>query len=135
MNKRLQVLKYVVADFFSAVIAWGAFFIYRKYSVDPNIFKQFELVLVDPKLYMGLAIVPVFWFLLYIIMGTYRKIYRKSRLKELEQTLMISVIGVLFIFFALILDDIILSYKSYYQSFLFLFPGFPGGWFFSCPGE
>ncbi len=121
MNKKLQVIKYVIADTLAAVIAWGLFFIYRKYSVDHNIFSHFEQIFFDRKLYLGLVIVPVFWLILYIMMGTYRKIYRKSRLKELEQTLMITVIGVLIIFFTLILDDVIVSYKSYYQSFLLLF--------------
>lgn len=121
MKKKLQVIKYVIADTLAAVIAWGLFFIYRKYSVDHNIFSNFEQIFFDRKLYLGLVVVPVFWLILYIMMGTYRKIYRKSRLKELEQTLMITVIGVLIIFFTLILDDVIVSYKSYYQSFLLLF--------------
>jgi exopolysaccharide biosynthesis polyprenyl glycosylphosphotransferase len=53
--------------------------------------------------------------------GTYRRIYRKSRLKELGQTLTITLIGVIIIFFALILDDIVISYKTYYHSFIVLF--------------
>jgi exopolysaccharide biosynthesis polyprenyl glycosylphosphotransferase len=52
--------------------------------------------------------------------GTYTKIYRKSRLKELGQTFFITLIGVTFIFFVLILDDQIATYHSYYQSVLTL---------------
>jgi exopolysaccharide biosynthesis polyprenyl glycosylphosphotransferase len=121
MNKNLQVAKYVLADFFSAAIAWSLFFIYRKYAVEPDIFQHPEDIIADHKLYLGLAIIPAFWLTLYIIIGTYRKIYRKSRLKELGQTLSITFIGVIFIFFSIILDDVIISYRSYYQSFLVLF--------------
>ncbi len=121
MNKNLQVAKYVLADFFSAAIAWTLFFIYRKYVVEHDIFEHLDKIFMDRKLYMGLAIIPLFWLTLYIIIGTYRKIYRKSRLKELGQTLSITFIGVIFIFFSIILDDVIISYKSYYQSFLVLF--------------
>ena len=46
--------------------------------------------------------------------------FRKSRLKELGQTLYISVIGVLIIFFSLLLDDTVISYKSYYHTFFTL---------------
>lgn len=121
MNKNLQVAKYVIADLLSAAIAWSLFFIYRKYSVDPTIFKQLPEIFSDSKLYNGILIIPFFWLTLYIIIGTYRKIYRKSRLKELGQTLSITFIGVIFIFFAIILDDVIISYKSYYQFFIILF--------------
>ncbi len=121
MNKRLQVTKYLSADIFSAVLAWGLFFTYRKYQLDPNLFSHFNDVLSDEKLYFGLIFIPFFWLVLYLMMGTYRKIYRKSRFKELEQTFIISIIGILIIFFAFILDDVIITYKNYYQSFLVLF--------------
>ncbi|MDZ7741745.1 MAG: sugar transferase [Bacteroidota bacterium] len=121
MNKNLQVLKYVIADYFSAALAWGLFFIYRKYNIDPQIISNLNEIFEDPNFWYGIGLIPFFWLFLYVGIGTYRKIYRKSRLKELGQTLMISFSGVLIIFFALILDDIIISYKAYYQSFLVLF--------------
>lgn len=121
MNKNLQVAKYIAADFISAAIAWVLFFIYRKYTIDPKIFTNLNDIFSDKNIYIGGAIIPFFWVTLYIIIGTYRKIYRKSRLKELGQTLSITFFGVIFIFFAIILDDLIVSYKSYYQSFLVLF--------------
>jgi exopolysaccharide biosynthesis polyprenyl glycosylphosphotransferase len=121
MNKNLQVAKYVFADLLSAAIAWTLFFIYRKYSVDPHIFNYPEEIFTDRKLYIGIAVIPLFWLTLYIIIGTYRKIYRKSRLKELGQTITITFIGVVFLFFSILLDDVIVSYKSYYQSLVRLF--------------
>lgn len=121
MNKNLQVAKYVFSDLFSAALAWTLFFIYRKTFVESSEFDSVFEILVDKKLYLGIAIIPLFWLILYIIIGTYRKIYRKSRLKELGQTLSITLIGVIFIFFSVILDDVIVSYKNYYQSFLILF--------------
>lgn len=120
MNKSLQVAKYILADLLSAAIAWTVFFAYRKYVVSPDIFYHLSNIFADPKLYLGIAIIPFFWITLYIIIGTYRKIYRKSRLKELGQTLSITFIGVIFIFFSVILDDIYVSYREYYKSFLFL---------------
>ncbi len=121
MNKNLQVAKYVLADLSSAAMAWTVFFTYRKYVVSPDIFHHLVDVFLDPKLYLGIAIIPFFWLTLYIIIGTYRKIYRKSRLKELGQTLSITFFGVIIIFFSIILDDIYVSYQEYYKSFVFLF--------------
>lgn len=121
MDKRIQRLRYIALDFASAVIAWSLFFIYRKYTLDPNIFNKFSEVTEDVNLYLGITLIPIFWLVLYYISGFYRTVYRKSRIKELSQTLVISLIGVTIIFFGLILDDIIYSYKSYYRSFLTLF--------------
>jgi exopolysaccharide biosynthesis polyprenyl glycosylphosphotransferase len=121
MNRRLQVTKYVLADIVSAMIAWVLFFTYRKYIFDKSVISNLQEVYSDENLYYGIVLVPVFWLMLYSIVGTYRRIYRKARLKELGQTFLISLIGVLVLFFALILDDEILSYKTYYQSVLVLF--------------
>jgi exopolysaccharide biosynthesis polyprenyl glycosylphosphotransferase len=121
MNKTLQVVKYLCFDYLAASLAWALFFIYRKHTVEPVLLNDLSLTLHDPKFYLGIVIIPIFWIILYTINGTYRKIYRKSRLKELGQTLLISLIGLIFIFFTLILDDAIISYRSYYQLFFVLF--------------
>jgi len=121
MNKKLQVIKYILADFFSAVIAWGLFFIYRKYITEPNIPKNFGEIFSDYNFYIGICAIPLFWLISYTIIGSYRKIYRKTRVKEMGQTLFITLVGVIIIFFALILDDVMASYKAYYKTFLVLF--------------
>lgn len=123
MNKKLQVIKYLIADLVAAALAWSLFFIYRKYSVEPSVFTYLKDIFSDTNYYLGILVVPAFWIFLYIITGTYNlnKIYRKSRLRELSQTSFISLVGVITIFFALILDDVIITYKSYYQLFIFLY--------------
>ena len=121
MNRRLQVFKYVFLDWFAALIAWSLFYIFRKYTENPDILAHFETIVDDRMFWFGILIVPVFWLFLYMMIGSYRRVYRKSRLRELWQTIVISLIGVTIIFFVLILDDIILTYKSYYQSFITLF--------------
>ncbi|MCX6251249.1 MAG: sugar transferase [Bacteroidetes bacterium] len=120
MNKTLQVVKYVSADYMAAVIAWTLFFIYRKYAVDRQVFHHAEQIFLDMKLYAGIITVPLFWLILYMFIGTYRKIFRKSRLKEFGQTVMITFIGVTILFFALILDDVILSNTTYIEFFFVL---------------
>jgi exopolysaccharide biosynthesis polyprenyl glycosylphosphotransferase len=121
MNRKLQVVKYLLADYFSALVAWMLFFIYRKHVVDPEVFSHLDQVFRDPNLYLGILILPLFWLLLYILIGTYRKIYRKSRLREFGQTVLITFIGVTIIFFTLILDDQIKSNRSFLQYYLVLF--------------
>ncbi len=121
MNRKLQVLKYVLLDLLSAWIAWSIFFLFRKYSPEAPLHENLGEIYVDANYYLGIAIIPAFWLIMYTMIGTYRKVYRKSRVKELGQTLLITLIGVIIIFFALILDDTVFTYKSYYKSFLVLF--------------
>ncbi len=121
MNRRIQVTKYVFLDWLSALIAWSLFYVYRKYTEDPEIFSHFERVTDDRKFWLGILIIPMFWLFMYLMMGAYRRIYRKARLKELGQTIVSTLIGVTIIFFGLILDDIIVTYRSYYQSYTVLF--------------
>lgn len=120
MNRTRQTIIYIASDFLAAMLAWGLFFIYRKYAVNPLVFEQPELILHDRNFYFGLFLVPAFWLLIYAMSGTYRKVYRKSRLRELGQTLFISLAGVMLLFFVLILDDEVSSYKGYYTFFLIL---------------
>ncbi|MCF8367300.1 MAG: exopolysaccharide biosynthesis polyprenyl glycosylphosphotransferase [Bacteroidales bacterium] len=121
MNRKLQQAKYLFSDYFAAAIAWMLFFIYRKYLVNPDLFVNPELIFGDPKFYAGIVVIPFFWLILFIIAGAYRKIYRKSRIKEITQTFSTVFIGVVIIFFTLLLDDVVPSYRSYFESFLILF--------------
>jgi exopolysaccharide biosynthesis polyprenyl glycosylphosphotransferase len=121
MNKKLQVAKYLISDFLSAAFAWAIFFTNRKLTTDTSIVRSTGQILLDNNLYLGLIVIPLFWLCLYLLTGTYNKIYRKSRLGELGQTLLISIIGVIIIFFAILLDDEVRSYINYYQSFAVLF--------------
>ncbi|MCL3779693.1 sugar transferase [Prolixibacteraceae bacterium JC049] len=117
MNKRLQTFKYISADFSAAIIAWTIFYLYRKTIIEPTLFGIDVPIQFSTQFYIAIAVLPVFWITLYFLSGFYKHIYRRSRLLELGQTLGTSFVGVLIIFFALILDDFIGSYKNYYKSF------------------
>lgn len=121
MNKRLQTLKYIFWDYITAMVAWGLFFFYRKkdfYTIPRELFQS---VLSDPNFYYSIIIIPIFWIILYTIIGSYRSIFRRSRIRETGQIFVASFIGVTLIFFVFILDDVIISYRDYYKYYIFLF--------------
>src|SRR5262245_58711164 len=119
MNKRTEILKYVLADWFSAASAWGLFYSYRKLYIEADKFGAVNLTF-DNKFYFGILFIPLFWSLVYALLGHYKNVFRKSRLREIGQTLYISFIGVLVIFFSLLLDDTVVNYKTYYHTFITL---------------
>lgn len=102
-----------------AMLAWALFFVWRKTSVEglplgPAIFY-------DVKFYLGILAIPTGWVFLYSIFDHYVDIYRLSRLATLTRTLFLTFFGVLFLFFTLILDDVVIGYQTFYYSFLVLF--------------
>jgi exopolysaccharide biosynthesis polyprenyl glycosylphosphotransferase len=116
--RQLHTLGYALADFLMAMLAWALFFLYRKtlegVPVD-------SAAVQDPNFLLGIIVVPLGWVLLYAIFDHYLDIYRLSRLQTLSRTFFLSFFGVLILFFALILDDVVKDYHSYYRSFSVLF--------------
>ncbi len=121
MNKKLHTAKYLISDFLSASLAWFFLFIFRKTVIEYQIFGIEIPIEYSSTFWLALIVIPTFWIIIYAASGYYRNIYRKSRLKELGQTLSTSIIGVIILFFVLILDDTVSSYKNYYFSLFFLF--------------
>ncbi|MCB0530598.1 MAG: sugar transferase [Lewinellaceae bacterium] len=101
-----------------AMLAWVLFFLYRKKMEGAPLGWD---ILSDPNLFLGALIVPTGWILLYAIFDHYVDIYRLSRLATLSRTFFLSFLGILFLFFTLILDDVVRDYRTYYQSFCTLF--------------
>lgn len=121
MNRRLETIKYLVADWISASLAWGAFYVYRKVFIESDKYGYSINFSFESKFYFGILFIPLFWVIVYLLIGQYKNIFRKSRIKEIGQTLYISLIGVTVIFFTLLLDDTVVNYKTYYHTFFTLF--------------
>lgn len=122
MNKARKRFKYIAWDFMASAGAWLAFFAYRKKFIETERFGYnipFEIN--DDTLYKGLIIIPLYWIVMYTITGNYREVIIRSRLRDIVYTFNTSFLGVLLLFFFLLLDDYIKSYTDYYKTFLVLF--------------
>ena len=108
MKKSKQAGKYILSDFISASIAWLLFNILR-YEV-LFVINEGTDSLLDylqyPGVLTGQFVIPFFWLVLYYFSGYYNKPFGKSRLTELFSTFITVLIGTIFVFFALLLDDI-----------------------------
>ena len=119
MEKKQRV-KYIIFDTLSAMLAWASLFLFRKMFVEQMGFHDACQVYCDSNFWLGLLLVPTGWLALYTMQGTYRNVLRKARVKELLDTLLATVLGVTVIFFVLLIDDAITTYRNYYASYLFL---------------
>jgi len=108
---------YILSDTISAVSAWLGFFLIRTVWIEEKALSQ---AWGDPNLIKGLIVVPIFWIVGFALYGLYRNVLRKSRLREIGQVLLVSLVGNLLLFFILLLDDQVSDYRVYYRSFFIL---------------
>lgn len=120
-QQKYYTIKYILADYLAAVAAWGLFYSFRKIYIESGKFGYQLDINLDNHFWMGIIFIPIFWLLFYTLIGTYKNVLRRSRLREIGETLYVSIMGVLLIFFALLLDDTIVNYVSYYETIFALF--------------
>src|SRR5687768_1186784 len=116
--RRFHMFLYACADLASAMLAWAIFYYLRAKGEG----KTFEDgVIEDHNFWYGLVIVPLAWVIFYWIFDKYQDIYRLSRFATLIRTFILSLIGVIIIFFTLLIDDTVDDISGYFQSFSRLF--------------
>lgn len=111
----------MLLDVIASIIAWTCFFVYRKIYIEPARFGYTVPIEFDTNFYYAIIIIPAFWVFLYWVIGSYRKIYRKSRVREIFNSFVITFIGAVVLFFLFLLDDEVASYKFYPYTFTALF--------------
>jgi len=110
---------YRLLDLLMAALAWASFFVFRKNIELGGV--DWSQIGDDNNFYLGIVIIPLFWASLYFIFDKYKDIYRLSRLATIARTILISFMGVLVLFFTILIDDLALNYISYLKAFAVLF--------------
>lgn len=124
MNEKRQRYWYLLADVLSALVAWLLFYAFRRVEVEAQQI-GIDLFLPQYNARVVIPLIPVFWVGLYALSGYYNKgeVLFKSRFQELVATLFVNLIGVVILFFAIVLDDPIsgIGFTYFYMAFLLLF--------------
>lgn len=115
MQNRTFTSLFVFFDWLCAVIAWILFYYWRKIYIEEVDFT------IGDSFYWGVTLIPIIWFVLYYLQGTYYNIKRLYRFKVFNLTFSATAIGSVIIFFTLLLDDEIAGYQLYYKSIFLLF--------------
>lgn len=119
MTAKIQNTKYVLSDFIGSALAYAVFFGVRQVFFDLDT-KTLDQIRPDKSFVLGITIVPVIWVLIFYISGYYRNTFRKSTINELSQTFFSVIIGSIFFFFAILLNDSIKTFSVHYISLLTL---------------
>jgi exopolysaccharide biosynthesis polyprenyl glycosylphosphotransferase len=118
IKNRIHISLYVLSDWLSALASWICFYFSRRMLLGEYDFFWGQPV--DGNLLIGCVAIPFSWLILYHLLGTYRNLYGKSRFQELTQTFFCTLLGCLILFFSILLDDQIVSYKFYYKESVLL---------------
>ncbi len=105
----------ILVDWITAIAAWGSFYYVRKVKLELTEFT------VNESFYYGILFIPIAWVLLYTLQGSYHDVRRLHRIKIFNLSFVGTVIGVMLLFFVLLLDDEINGYKQYYSAVFLLF--------------
>lgn len=111
ISSKLQRIKYLAGDFLMANIGW---FIFNHIRYNASIaemhkegFHTFHDFLFSDTVMLGQIIIPLAMLLVFAYTGYYKKVFMKSRLQELGNTMTTIAVSSLGIFFAVMINDTI----------------------------
>jgi exopolysaccharide biosynthesis polyprenyl glycosylphosphotransferase len=120
-NARINIGWYVLSDLLTSAIAWALLYYIRSWMLwdDSYVNTDFNI---DNRFWLGVSLIPLAWITGYALTGAYQALYTKSRLNELNSTLVSSLIGSVILFFLFVLDDTNAeNHTYYYKAFSALF--------------
>lgn len=96
-SKRRAIRQLLLLDYLAAAVAWMLFWVYRHRLLGLSHGWEAWTQLGLRDFLFGLVLVPLGWVMLYTLSGTYFDLYRKSRLHEVNRTLISCIIGTVII--------------------------------------
>jgi polysaccharide biosynthesis protein PslA len=115
-SKKIHISCYVFSDYFAGIMAWIVLYFTRRYLLDEPIYVNHRLYL-NERFWDGLVLIPAAWLFFYTLVGSYKHLYKKSRLNELTITAICSLIGCTILFFSIVINDPQTDYRYYYKAF------------------
>ncbi len=117
--KRL-IRKYFVADVVISVITWLLFYGFRWAVNDSFIFAESNIITPSFNFYLAITFYPICCVFTAYLTGFYDSAETRSRIVEVISTIVGTLISSLITFFVILVDDVVVSYRFYYQAFLVL---------------
>ncbi len=91
--KKKAIRQLILLDYIAAVLAWLTFLIYRQHFLTGHSYTDVLQKLQLRDYVNSLIIMPAGWMIAYLMSGTYFDLYRKSRLNEINRTLISCILG------------------------------------------
>jgi exopolysaccharide biosynthesis polyprenyl glycosylphosphotransferase len=116
----VSILWYILSDYAAALLSSIIFHFSRRILLSEPLYRENTLFL-NQRFWLGTITIPLGWLILYTLMGSYRSLYHKSRLNEVTNTFIYTLLGCTTVFFAIVINDPVKDYHYFYQTyFIFL---------------
>lgn len=104
-EKLKAIRKLVLFDYLSAIVAWLLFWGYRHYLLgDLDFWGSWDIFALKDYL-MSIILIPGGWLFLYMLSGAYFDLYKKSRLDEINRTLISCILGSIIVSLLIFAND------------------------------
>jgi len=77
---RLIRLSYILSDFAGSAVAWGLFYLFRKYFIETRLYGEYFRMELGNKFWLGIFLIPLFFLFMFAMAGFYSDPLRRSRL-------------------------------------------------------
>lgn len=106
MNDRKRILRYLILDYVSALLAWQAFNVFRFFTFRHTVGYStlFDFLTNDKAMLMS-VLIPAIWLVIYHFSGYYTHPRRKTNLGDLMSTAVGTLFGVMLLFFLIVIND------------------------------
>ncbi|HXL58699.1 MAG TPA: sugar transferase [Chitinophagaceae bacterium] len=120
-SRPLHISLFIISDITASAIVWTFIALLRKHLLNEEPYTLSGLFMQDNFFPLTLMLIPVFWLILYSVIGSYNgSVYKKSRLSELTVTFIESFFGSIILLFVLFLNDSERHYTYFYTTFFAL---------------
>lgn len=98
---------YIASDFITLNLAWLAFNVIRFYTLPTGFTDDAlgEFLLHAPQVMLGQVLIPLMMLAFYALSGFYNEVIFKSRLDDIRNTSVVSLVGVVVIYFVVLVND------------------------------
>ena len=116
IHKRIHSAWYLLSDYTAAILAWIVLHFARSYFLQIPIFSKEHGLLFNRPFWWGLFLIPIAWLIFFTLIGSYHSLYKKSRLNEFTNTILVCIIGCTIIFFSIMINDPQHKYTYFYKA-------------------
>jgi len=114
--RKIHIIWYILSDYLAAILSWIIWYFTRRHLLSEPIYVNGDLYL-NNRFWLGISIIPAGWLVFYALVGSYNKLYKKSRLNEFTVTAVCSIIGCTVLFFSIVINDPQTDYRYYYKAY------------------
>jgi exopolysaccharide biosynthesis polyprenyl glycosylphosphotransferase len=114
LNKKIQKILILLADFIFINLAWMVFFYLRTQT-------GWFRILIMPEVFLPMLVIYFYWLIIFTFFGMYRTWFASSRFDEISTLFKTTFIGIFILFFLIFISDFLEGVESSNRILIFIY--------------